>query len=226
MHVMKTTLNSDPNIGLYGLATDRFAIISDPTADIDEIATVLGVPVFVQKMLRTELTGIFLAANSNAVIVPDIIEARELDNLKKEIKKISKDITVKTIDTQHTVLGNLIICNDKAAMISPLLEMHKDEISDALKVPVCISQLMDLSIIGSLCISTNKGFLVNIHTEKEDFELIQKNLKVEGDIGTVNFGSSFIRSGIIANSNGYLIGNQTTGPEITRIDESLGFLED
>ena len=224
MHVMMTTLNGDPNVGLYGLATDRFAIISDIEADKDEISDVLKVPMIVQKMARTDFAGIFLAGNSNAVLVPNIIETKELDNLKKELSKISEDIEVKVIETEHTALGNLILCNDRAAIISSLLEKHKDEIAEALKVPVTVSDLMDLSITGSLCISTNKGFLLNMHAEKEDFELVEKTLKIDGDIGSVNFGGAFVRCGMIANSNGYLVGNQTTGPELTRIDEALGFI--
>ncbi|MCK5594541.1 MAG: translation initiation factor IF-6, partial [Candidatus Aenigmarchaeota archaeon] len=129
------------------------------------------------------------------------------------------------IGTNNTALGNLIIANDKAAVISTLLEEHKDEISEALKVPVIVSDLMDLSIVGSICISTNKGFLMNMHAEKEDFELVEKNIKVDGDIGTVNFGGPFVRTGLIANSKGYIVGNQTTGPEVARIDEALGFVD-
>ncbi|NOQ55683.1 MAG: translation initiation factor IF-6 [Nanohaloarchaea archaeon] len=225
MRVLKTTLNGDPNVGLYGMATDRFAIISDQKADRDEISEALGVPVIVTRLARTDLTGIFIAANSNGVLLPDIIEKKELETITDGIKKISKDIKVKVIATTNTALGNLIICNDRAAVISTLLEDQKDLIAETLKVPVTVSDLMDLSIIGSICISTNRGFLMNMHAEKEDFELVEKNIKVEGDIGTVNFGGPFIRSGLIANSNGYLVGNQTTGPEISRIDEALRFID-
>ncbi|MBW6461774.1 MAG: translation initiation factor IF-6 [DPANN group archaeon] len=224
MRVIKTTLNGDPNVGLYGMATDRYAIISDSNADKAVISEVLGVPVIVTRIARTDLTGIFIAGNSNAVLLPDIIESKELEIITEGIKKISKDIVVKVIKTNNTALGNLILANDKAAVISTLLEEQKDEISEALKVPVIVADLMDLSIIGSICITTNKGFLMNMHAEKEDFELVEQNIKVEGDIGTVNFGGPFVRSGLIANSNGYLIGNQTTGPEISRIDEALGFI--
>ncbi|MEA3229405.1 MAG: translation initiation factor IF-6, partial [archaeon] len=225
MHSMKTTLNGDPNVGLYGLATDRFAIISDDNAERDKISSVLGVPVIVQKVAGISFAGIFIAANSNAVLVPSIMKDRELEHLKKEIAKTGKDIEVRVIDAPSTALGNLIICNDRAAMISKLLEKHKDEISSALKVPVCVSDFMDLSIIGSLCIATNKGFLLNMHAEKEDFETVEKHMIVEGDIGTVNFGTPFVKSGLIVNSKGYIAGNLTTGPEITRIDEAFGFIK-
>ena len=43
-------------------------------------------------------------------------------------------------------------------------------------------------------------------------------------IGTVNHGSPVIGSGLIANSKGAIIGNQTTGIEMGRIEEALGFL--
>ena len=40
-----------------------------------------------------------------------------------------------------------------------------------------------------------------------------------------NFGFPFVKSGLIANSNGYLAGSRTTGIELGRIDEALGFLD-
>ncbi len=83
MRVIKTTLNGDPNVGLYGFATDRFAIISDMEADKEEIADVLKVPVIVMRAARTCFAGIFLAGNSNAVLVLNIMEAKELDCLKE-----------------------------------------------------------------------------------------------------------------------------------------------
>jgi len=53
---------------------------------------------------------------------------------------------------------------------------------------------------------------------------IEDVLKVEGDIGTVSFGSPFVGASLLANSRGFLVSEQTTGPELQRIDEALGFL--
>ncbi|MDP2766906.1 MAG: hypothetical protein Q8O41_05580 [Candidatus Methanoperedens sp.] len=44
------------------------------------------------------------------------------------------------------------------------------------------------------------------------------------DIGTVNFGSPLVVSGLLANSKGYVAGEDTTGPEISRIEDTLGYL--
>ena len=50
-------------------------------------------------------------------------------------------------------------------------------------------------------------------------------MKVPADVGTVNRGTRLVGSGSVANSHGVLVGLDTTGPEMARIEESLGFLE-
>ncbi|OYV09323.1 MAG: translation initiation factor 6 [Methanosaeta sp. NSP1] len=44
------------------------------------------------------------------------------------------------------------------------------------------------------------------------------------DVGTVNMGSPLVGSGLLANSKGYLAGFETSGPELGRIEDALGFL--
>ena len=53
---------------------------------------------------------------------------------------------------------------------------------------------------------------------------LEKLLKIEVGIGTVSTGSSIVSSGVIANSNGFLASSNSSGFEIGRIDESLGFI--
>ena len=48
---------------------------------------------------------------------------------------------------------------------------------------------------------------------------IEEILKVRVDVGTVGYGSPFIKSGIIVNSNGVVFSELSTGPEIGRIEE-------
>jgi translation initiation factor 6 len=45
------------------------------------------------------------------------------------------------------------------------------------------------------------------------------------DVGTVNFGSPLIGSGLLANSKGYIAGEETSAPEMGRIEDALGFLD-
>ncbi len=222
MNVSKADFHGDPNVGLYGVVTDKFVILPDDSVDVSG----LNAKVVYSTVARTELCGIFISANSNGVIIPRIITEREEKRIREGIKKIDKNINILKLDINETCLGNLILCNDKAAIISPALEKHSDAISKCLNVPVVTGTVLDLEIVGSLCVATSRGFLLTINGEEGEFEFIKKNLKVSGDIGTVNFGGTYPKSGILANSSGALIGKLTTGPEIARIEEALGFLED
>ena len=45
------------------------------------------------------------------------------------------------------------------------------------------------------------------------------------DIGIVNYGALLVGSGIVANGAGYLVGEGTTGSELGRIKDALGYVE-
>jgi len=222
MNVSKADFRGDPNVGLYGVVTDRFAILPEDKMDISG----LNVGVIYSTVAQTDLCGVFISANSHGVIIPRIVTDREEKRIREGIKKVGKDINILKLDINETCLGNLILCNDNAAIISPALEKYSDSISKCLNVPVITGTVLDLEIIGSLCVATNKGFLLTINGEEGEFEFLKKNLKVTGDIGTVNFGGTYPKSGVLANSSGALIGKLTTGPESARIEEALGFLEE
>ena len=221
MHIVKEGFHGDPNIGLFALATDKYVILPDDNMNTE----VLNVPKIHVNVAHTNLCGLFLAGNSNGILVPSIMNKRELSILSKEMSNIDKNIKVSVINSDETVLGNLIICNDSVAIVSPLLKKYFSAIEKCLKVPVVERSFEDADVIGSLCICTNKGFLINMNANDEDFNFIKDALKIEGDIGTVNFGGQFVKSGIVCNSNGFMIGKLTTGPEVARIDEALGFFE-
>lgn len=219
-HLSLGDYKGDANIGLFGVATDKFVLLPDESID----AEVLNVPSIFGTVCGTKLLGIFCVGNSNALLVPQNIMDKEFENIEEQIKKIDSKISVVRLDTKHNVLGNLIIANDSGAVISPVLEDKKEEISKLLKVPVVVSNIMDFEIVGSVCVTTNKGFLLNIYAEETDYKFVKKALKVDGDIGSVNLGGPFVSSGILANSNGVIVGKNTTGPETARIDEALGFI--
>ena len=74
-------------------------------------------------------------------------------------------------------------------------------------------------------IVTNKGCLCHPKITSDEKRALESIFKVEAMIGTVNHGVPLIGSGIIANTKGAVIGNLTTGIEMGRIEEALGFLE-
>jgi len=219
--VERLSFFGDPNVGLFAKASDKLCLVGKAVlkSDRDIIEDVLKVPVIDITISNTNLIGIFAAMNSKGIILPKIVTEGEL----KEIAKLDLNFGV-IEDTIYTALGNLILCNDKGAIVSPLLEKFIDIIEDVLEVKCEISTVANLNIVGSCGKANNKGCLLHRDATEDELKVIEKTLGVEVDIGTVNFGSPFVASGIITNSNGIIIGGETTGPEVARVVEALGFL--
>lgn len=215
-HMRFADFQGDPNIGLFGIVTEKYAVL--PEAGID--VSFLVKKIAYTTIAGTKLCGIFLAGNSNGLIVPETITERELTVLKNTLKGVN----ILKIRSKYNVIGNLILCNDKGAVISPLLRTSANEISECLKVKVCIGNMLDSDIVGAMGVATKKGFLLDMYAGDDEFRFVKEALGVDGDIGTVNFGSEFVKSGILANSKGVLVGRATTGHETARIDEALGFV--
>lgn len=211
--ITKANFQGNPNIGLMAFATEKYVVASEKYSELG----VLSKNFAPTRVAGTELVGIFLAGNSNGVLVPNIMYKHELEGLRKELKKTE----VCVINTKHTALGNLILCNDYGCIVSEKIREYAKEIGKCLDVDVKVGTIEGVNIVGSMCVATNKGFLLNMHASKRDFNLVKKDLKVEGDIGTINFGSPFIKAGLLANSKGAIIGKLTTGPEVIRVQEAL-----
>lgn len=222
MHVDRINFNGNPHIGLLAYCTDKYCLvgrdISDNTLKIME--DVLKVSVHKISIARTNLIGVLLAGNSNKLLVPNIVNKNEL--------KVLEDLKIdyEVIDTKHTALGNNILCNDEGAIINPEIEEDaKEQIEKALQVPVITGKIANLDIVGATCAFNDRSGLIHRDATDKEIDMVEKMLKVTLDIGTLNFGSPFIKSGAIVNKNGFLVGDQTTGPEIQNADYSFGFLE-
>ena len=218
MSLKKGSFHGDPNIGLFAFATDRYLFAADDSINVDN----LKVPVVASTISGTQLCGMFAVGNSNGIILPVMVDKLEIKRISTQMKKLG--VNVLCLESKSNTFGNLILCNDKAALASPELKPFKKKIEACLKVPVTFGKILDMDIVGSVCIATNKGFLLNMHAGDNDFEFVKKVLGTEGDIGTVNFGGQFIRSGLAANSSGAITGSRTSGPELSRIEEALGFI--
>jgi translation initiation factor 6 len=205
---IRLDLNGDPNIGMYGIATEKFCLLgkSIPKKHIKKIKEILGVPVYQIRLYGTDLIGIFAVANSNCLIVPDIIFEEELAELKK------LPIKLKVIKTQKTAMNNNILCNDEIAFVSK--EYTKEEVKElkeALKVKIVQTDVAGTTLPGSCGILTEKGAIFNPNTEVTEIEKIEKELGYEIGLGTTNLGNAFVSAGLIANSNGYIAGGLTSG---------------
>lgn len=201
------------NIGFYGTLTDRYAVLAREfkiTSDLDAVAARIG---------GTDLVGLFAAGNSNGLLVPDIIEPHEEEQLEEA------GVPYHVVESRFTALGNLVLSNDHGCVLSPHLKPVQDQIAGFLGVEVVLHGVAGLDITGSCGVATNEGVLLHRDATEEDVERVEEALSVPVDIGSVNFGTPYVHSGVLANSEQCFVGNDTTGPEIQRVQDALGFLD-
>jgi translation initiation factor 6 len=223
MHVKQSSVNGTSSIGLYGFANDTFALIGDtaPESFEDHVETVLDVPTTRVTVAGTNLIGAFITGNNETILVPDILEPHEKD----VFKDLPVDVAV--IHTNYTCLGNNVIVNDSAAMVSPAFnEAEATHIGDALSVDATQAGLAGIEAIGTLAAFNNDAdrMVISNDISDDEFEQVIDHFNVAGTPSSVNQGASQIRCGVLCNQNGFLIGKASGGPEITTIDKGLGFV--
>lgn len=216
MQYQQVRVDGEDFIGLLGFATDRYVVLSSSFPKTD----VFKAPTLRMHVYGTNLVGMFCAGNSNGILFPYFVSDSEMKKARVFFKK--HDINVGKVDDRFTALGNLIACNDSCAIISPKLKDVK-KIAEILGVKAKKMTIAGHEEVGASLIATNRGFIAHPDAEGE-LDNIEKALKVKGGVGSVNMGFPFVKSGIIVNSEGYLIGRRTTGIELARIDEALGFI--
>jgi translation initiation factor 6 len=225
MHILKTDINGNPNIGLYGFATNKYCFLGEEVSQelADKISKILNVPCFKLNIAGTSLLGVFLVGNDENLLIPKIAFPWEIE----KIDKISKEIGFKyhIIETELTALGNNIICNNNACLINPEFNDNvKKQITNALNLQIKEGKIADLPTVGSLAVLNKKGCAIHRDAEQFEIDFINSLLKTDCETATINMGNPFIKSGVIVNDNGFIVGNLSGGPEITYLDEIFGFL--
>lgn len=221
MAIQLVAFNKNPNIGIFGRVNDRIAIVprGSPRRFTTALEESLEVEVHQTNIAGTSLVGSLVAMNNSGLVVTRQASADEV----KELKGL--DMKVAVIKDKYTAMGNLLLLNDRGAIAGKGFGKRSLRLmADALDCEVVTGELGEFRTLGAIGIATNKGALVHPLVSEGELEWVEGILKVEVEVGTVNRGVGFVRTGIIANGKGLLMGNETTGPEITRIEETLGLL--
>jgi len=159
-----------------------------------------------------------LTFNSNGAVVTDFIDIDAV----KIIKNQGLDVCI--ISDNFNAAGNDILVNDNGAFVHPdLKDKSLKEIEKTLNVSVHRGTIGSLKTVGMAAVVTNKGLLCHPKVTDEEKRVLEDVFDVDVMIGTVNHGSPVIGSGLVANTKGAIIGNLTTGIEMGRIEEALGF---
>ncbi|ASJ00253.1 translation initiation factor IF-6 [Thermococcus gorgonarius] len=228
MHIERLDFENSPYLGVYGVATDRVVLVREGLGEkkLNVLREVLKVPVVETSVMKSRIVGIFSAGNSNAILVPWYVWDAELEHIKNSFRENGVDTEIVPFKSTLTALGNLILANDRAALVSSKFTREEaKEIGDILGVEVERGMIADYHAVGSAGVVTNKGGLVHPEATDEELEWLRDLFGVDIYVGTANMGVPFVGSCMLANSNGVVVGHLTTGPEIVKIEEALGFLD-
>ncbi len=224
MPISKLSLYGNINIGVYIFANNRIAFIPKNTDHkiIDIIAKTLNVDVYSISIADLSIIGVMMAGNDNGIILPKIVKDSELLDIKRSLKKY--DINILVLDSKYTALGNLILTNNRGAVIYPEFEKEAVKvIKDVLGVQNIEQRyIAGIPVVGSIGVITDNGGIIHPGASDTELQSLEEVFKVPLTTGTVNFGVVFIKSGLVANNHGIIVGENTTGPELMRIQEAFG----
>jgi translation initiation factor 6 len=212
--------NENPNVGIYCRANDSVVFLQNSLVKKTKqlIGDVLGVKVVELCIADSTIIGSLLTFNSHGAIVTAYSSKETLKTIEQQ------GLNVYPIKDIINAAGNDILANDHGALVHPDLKTTSlKKISDILDVPVQKGTIAGLGTVGMAAVVTNKGCLCHPKVTDEEKKFLENVFDVPVMIGTVNHGFPMIGSGLVANTKGAIIGNMSTGIEMGRIEEALGF---
>lgn len=210
-------------VGVFARATDSCVLVR-PDVDDDVVADLtdeLEVPAVQTTVGGSSTVGALAMGNENGLLVSSRALETELDRLEEAV-----DLPVAELPGNINAAGNVVLANDYGAYVHPDLPRETIQIvKDTLEVPVERGDLAGVRTVGTAAVATNKGVLCHPKATDEELDFLEDALDVRADVGTINYGAPLVGSGLIANDAGYVVGNDTTGPELGRIEDALGYLD-
>ena len=225
MSVIEKASNfGNPFIGIFAKTNDDITFVGNGVSDKFMGRLVqLKTDIVRMSVLDCDLIGLYSVVNSKGLLVAPMFSAAEIGAVKK---MVGNRIRIETLKTKLTAIGNNVVANDFGAIVNP--EMSETEIAkvkDVLGVEVVRSKIAGYSTVGAVVIATNSGFAAHPKASPEELDLLASVLHVHGGVGTMNNGVPFPGISAIANKKSFVAGESTTGYELGRINDCLGFMD-
>ncbi|WP_313693246.1 translation initiation factor IF-6 [Halorarum halobium] len=221
--MLRVSFEGSSYVGVYAhVSTGCLLVRPDADADlVDSLAGEFGVPAITTTVGGSGTVGALTAGNENGTLVSRQATDREIETIRE-----ATDGAVARLPGKLNAAGNVVLANDTGAWVHPdLTDDALAVVADTLDVPVERGSLADVNTVGTAAVANNTGVLCHPQSGEEELEAVEEHLDVYADLGTVNYGAPLVGSGLLANDDGYVIGEDTTGPELGRIEDTLGFIE-
>jgi len=220
MEAVKCRIKGSDYVGVFATATDKFVFVGGGLAERSKetIAAALGVRLVELSLSGSDLVGLFSRANSNGIVLSNLVQDEEVD----AIKSMGLGINVAVIDSDLNAVGNNVLVNDRIAMVNVDYEPKAvKQIGDVLGVEVVKARVGNFKTIGANDIMTNKGFVVSNRITDADKKRLDGMSGFDSIRTTANTGSLYVGLAAVANSKGVVVGESTTGYELERIINGL-----
>ncbi|PSQ31871.1 translation initiation factor IF-6 [Halobacteriales archaeon QS_9_67_15] len=221
--MLRAAFSGSAYVGVFAQATDDCLLVRpDVESDLrDGLGDELDVPVVPTTIGGSGTVGSLATGNGNGLLVSSRVRDRERDAITE-----ATGLPVGELPGRINAAGNVVLANDTGAYVHPDLSTEAvDAVEDALDVPVERGALAGSRTVGTAAVATNSGVLCHPDATDAELDFLEELLGVPADIGTVNYGAPLVGSGLIANEHGYVVGQDTTGPELGRIESALGLID-
>lgn len=214
-NIEKIKIFSGPNVGVHLVASSEFVLAPEgiKQAILDTIERTMEVPVH-SIPANTNLFGALTLVNKHGIVLSTVLGLDTVEHLEAlDIGKVAQ------VPKNFFALGNSAVTNDIKTMISPFIDKDSRKIiKDTLKTEMTVMKLGGSVLLGSLVAANENGAIVSDLVNEDELDLIKEVLGIKKvGYSTINKGFYFPSSGIIANENGCILGDDVTGIEIMKI---------
>ena len=221
--MLRAAFSGSAYVGVFARATDDCLLVR-PDVDEDlreDLADELDVPAVATTVGGSGTVGALATGNGHGLLVSSRVRDRERDAIAE-----ATGLPVSELPGRINAAGNVVLANDSGAYVHPDLSAEAVRaVEDGLDVPVEQGVLAGSRTVGTAAVATNDGVLCHPDATDAELDFLEELLDVPADIGTVNYGAPLVGSGLVANDYGYVVGQDTTGPELGRIESALGYID-
>jgi len=219
--VLRAAFSGSSYVGVFARATEHCLLVRPDVDDglREACAEELGVPAVPTTVGGSGTVGALAAGNSAGLLVSSRVRERERERIRETV-----DRPVTELPGRINAAGNVVLATDQGAYVHPDLPGAAVEaVREGLGVEVEQGTIAGVTTVGTAAVATERGVLCHPKATDAELDRLEALLGVPADVGTINYGGPLVGSGLVANTAGYVVGEDTSGPELGRIDSALGY---
>ncbi len=221
--MLRASFTGSAYVGVFAHSSDDVVLVSPDVGEelAADVASELNVTPVTTLIGRSNTVGALTVSNENGILM----SAEATDDEQAAVADHT-GLPVRELPGRLNAAGNVVLANDYGAYVHPeLSDAAVTTVENTLQVPVERGSFGDVRTVGTAAVVNNAGALCHPQSREQELRALEDHLNVHADLGTINYGGPLVGSGLIANEAGFVTGDETTGPELGRIEETLGFID-